>query len=61
MKVMTRADYEIFAAAASGEAHLNRYLGEFDFRYNNRHVTDIEQTKGALRGIEGKRLLYCHS
>ena len=41
-----------------GEAHLNRYLGEFDFRYNHRHVTDIERTEAALRGIEGRRLFY---
>ena len=43
------------------EAHLSRYLGEFDFRYNNRKVTDIERTQAMLRGIEGKRLMYCHS
>src|SRR5882672_7555282 len=43
------------------EAHLKRYLAEFDFRYNNRTslgVTDGERTANALRGIEGKRLTY---
>jgi hypothetical protein len=43
------------------EAHLKRYLAEFDFRYNNRMslgVTDRERTANALRGIEGKRLTY---
>jgi transposase-like protein len=43
------------------EAHLKRYLAEFDFRYNNRMslgITDGERTANALRGIEGKRLTY---
>jgi transposase-like protein len=44
-----------------GEAHLHRYLAEFDFRYNRRTalgVNDTERTADALRGIEGKRLTY---
>lgn len=41
-----------------GEKHLRRYIGEFDFRYSNRHVSDTERTVIALRGIVGKRLLY---
>lgn len=41
-----------------GEQHLKRYLGEFDFKYNNRKVSDGERTENALRGIEGKRLMY---
>ncbi len=40
------------------EAHLPSYLAEFDFRYNNRHITDGERTVAALRGAEGKRLTY---
>jgi transposase-like protein len=40
------------------EAHLPRYLNEFDFRYNARHVSDGERTVMALRGAEGKRLTY---
>ena len=36
--------------------HLKRYVGEFDFRYNYRQVTDAERTIAALKGIEGKRL-----
>lgn len=40
------------------EAHLKRYVGEFDFRYNNRDISDIERTGKALKGIEGKRLTY---
>lgn len=41
-----------------GEQHLKRYVGEFDFRYNTRQLTDLERTIAALRGIEGKRLFY---
>ena len=47
-----------------GEAHLHRYLAEFDFRYNRRtalKVTDAErndQLKLFLAMIEGKRLTY---
>ena len=43
------------------EAHLHRYLAEFDFRYSNRAklgVDDAKRTDRALRGIEGKRLTY---
>lgn len=39
-------------------AHLKRYVGEFDFRYNNRDICDAERANAALRGIEGKRLTY---
>ncbi|HZD41427.1 MAG TPA: IS1595 family transposase [Terriglobales bacterium] len=43
------------------EAHLSRYLAEFDFRYSNRSgigVNDWDRTGKALLGIEGKRLMY---
>jgi transposase-like protein len=40
------------------EAHLQRYLAEFDFRYNARGVSDAERTVMALKGAEGKRLTY---
>jgi transposase-like protein len=43
------------------EAHLKRYLGEFDFRYNERSalgVEDAERTQKAVRGMVGKRLTY---
>ena len=44
-----------------GEAHLHRYLAEFDFRYNHRvklGYSDIDRTIEAVKGIEGKRLMY---
>ena len=43
------------------QQHLKRYLAEFDFRYNERSalgVDDAERTLKALKGIEGKRLMY---
>jgi transposase-like protein len=41
-----------------GRRHLHRYLSEFDFRYNERKVTDGERAQTALKGFEGKRLTY---
>jgi len=38
--------------------HLHRYLGEFDFRYNNRRLNDGERLVAAVKQAEGKRLLY---
>lgn len=38
--------------------HLHRYLGEFDFRFNGRKVTDGARAQEALKGFEGKRLTY---
>ena len=41
--------------------HLNRYLAEFDFRYNNRVTlgcNDSDHQVMALNGIVGKRMTY---
>lgn len=40
------------------EKHLQRYLTEFDFRYNNREISDFERSIEAIKGAEGKRLTY---
>ena len=43
------------------QQHLKRYLGEFDFRYNERMalgVNDDERFAKAAMGIKGKRLTY---
>lgn len=40
------------------EAHLSRYLAEWDFKWNTRKMTDGERAAIALEGIEGKRLTY---
>ena len=44
-----------------GEAHLHRYLAEFDFRYNRRAKlgwTDGQRAEAAIKGGVGKRLTY---
>lgn len=44
-----------------GEAHLHRYLSEFDFRYNRRTAlgfTDSERANDLIRATGGKRLTY---
>ena len=41
-----------------GKQHLHRYLSEFDFRYNARHVSDGQRTLLALKGCEGRRLMF---
>jgi len=41
--------------------HLDRYLAEFDFRFNTRAklgINDTQRTDRAIRGARGKRLTY---
>jgi len=43
------------------EAHMHRYLAEFDFRYSTRIAVggdDTSRTNAALKGSTGKRLTY---
>jgi transposase-like protein len=40
------------------EAHLHRYLSEFDWRHNRRHLTPTDRANALLAGAKGKRLLY---
>ncbi|MGO8799348.1 MAG: IS1595 family transposase [Roseiarcus sp.] len=43
------------------EAHLHRYLAEFDFRHSNRAkigIDDSARAERALQGVKGKRLTY---
>ena len=57
--ILKRGIYGVYHHVS--EAHLRRYLAEFDFRYNNRvklGVNEGERAAKALRGIEGKRLTY---
>lgn len=41
-----------------GRQHLQRYLTEYDFRYNSRQITDGERTIMAIKRVGGKRLKY---
>jgi hypothetical protein len=40
------------------EAHLHRYMIEFDYRYNTREMSDMERFTASIPGIVGKRLTY---
>ncbi len=40
------------------EAHLPRYLAEWDFKWNTRKINDGERAALIAKGIEGKRLTY---
>ena len=57
--IVKRGIYGIYQHVS--EAHLHRYLAEFDFRYTNRirfGIDDIARTDLAVIGIVGKRLTY---
>jgi transposase-like protein len=57
--ILKRGIYGIYQHVS--EAHLNRYLSEFDFRYNTRIALGIDDTaraERALKGAKGKRLTY---
>jgi transposase-like protein len=41
-----------------GEQHLQRYVTEFDFRWNYRKISDTERADKLIAGIAGKRLCY---
>ena len=57
--LLKRGMYGTFHSVS--EAHLHRYLAEFDFRHNSRHMTDAERGDELLRGTKGKRLVYNQS
>jgi len=57
--VLKRGIYGVYQHVS--EAHLHRYLSEFDFRHSNRAklgVDDKERADRALLGAVGKRLTY---
>lgn len=57
--ILKRGVYGVYHHVS--EAHLHRYLAEFDHRYSNREklgVDDAERAARALRGAKGKRLTY---
>jgi transposase-like protein len=57
--ILKRGVYGVYQHVS--EAHLHRYLAEFDHRYNNREklgINDVERAARALKGAKGKRLTY---
>ena len=38
--------------------HLQSYMSEFEFRYNNRNLDDGDRLVSAINGAKGKRLTY---
>lgn len=38
--------------------HLHRYVGEYEYRYNTRKLTDGERVVQVIKASEGKRLFY---
>lgn len=57
--ILKRGIYGVYFHVS--EAHLHRYLSEFDFRYSNRirrGVDDTDRTDRAIKGARGKRLTY---
>ncbi len=57
--ILKRGVYGVYQHVS--EAHLHRYLAEFDFRYNYREglgVNDMGRASTALNGAKGRRLTY---
>jgi transposase-like protein len=57
--ILKRGVYGVYQHVS--EAHLHRYLKEFDFRYSNREklgVNDVARASLALKGAKGRRLTY---
>jgi hypothetical protein len=57
--ILKRGVYGVYQHVS--EAHLQRYLHEFDFRYSNRELLGIDDAGRAtiaLKGAKGRRLTY---
>ncbi len=57
--ILKRGVYGVYQHVS--EAHLHRYLSEFDFRYSNREklgVNDVARASRVLAGAKGRRLTY---
>jgi transposase-like protein len=57
--ILKRGIYGVYHHVS--EAHLGRYVCEFDFRYNTRKISDAERAVIAMEGVRGKRLTYRQS
>ena len=54
--ILKRGVYGVYHHVS--EAHLSRYLGEFDFRYSTHRISDVERADLMLKATTGKRLTY---
>lgn len=54
--ILKRGVYGSFHSIS--EAHMHRYLVEFDFRWSTRQLADVERAELLLKGAQGKRLMY---
>jgi transposase-like protein len=54
--LIKRGHYGIFHQLS--KKHLHRYCTEFGFRWDRRKVSDGERMVDAIKGAEGKRLMY---
>jgi len=54
--LLKRGLYGTFHAVS--RKHLHRYVSEFQFRYNARHINDGARTELVIQSAVGKRLMY---
>ncbi|MHC4171614.1 MAG: IS1595 family transposase [Planctomycetota bacterium] len=54
--LIKRGVYGTFHAVS--KKHLHRYVSEFEFRWNHRKIDDGERVAAAIKGADGKRLMY---
>jgi ISXO2-like transposase domain len=57
--ILKRGVYGVYQHVS--EAHLHRYLAEFDFRYSNREklgINHVARASLSVKGARGKRLTY---
>jgi transposase-like protein len=54
--ILKRGVYGSFHSIS--EAHLHRYLAEFDFRYSTRKMSDVERAELLIKSAKGQRLMY---
>lgn len=54
--ILKRGVYGTFHAVS--KKHLHRYVNEFAFRWDTRYIDDGERTARAIKGADGKRLMY---
>jgi transposase-like protein len=54
--ILKRGVYGSFHSIS--EAHLHRYLSEFDFKYSTRQLSDVDRAELLTKGAAGKRLTY---